>query len=99
MFEVARDFQYFIHFSNDGASMALGAPKKWMWSGMTTYRPTSHFDASFNNTNPLYNFMTCNLGLHTAHHYRPGMHWSLLPALHAEIESRIPRKMINPNFW
>ena len=63
------------------------------------YYPTSHFDASFNNTNPLYNFMTCNLGLHTAHHYRPGVHWSLLPALHAEIESRIPPKLVNPNFW
>lgn len=61
--------------------------------------PTSHFDASFNNTNPLYNFMTCNLGLHTAHHYRPGVHWSLLPALHAEIVDRIPPKQINPNFW
>lgn len=61
--------------------------------------PTNHFDASFNNTNPLYNFMTCNLGLHTAHHYRPGVHWSLLPALHAEIVSRIPAKQINPNFW
>jgi fatty acid desaturase len=63
------------------------------------HHPTSHFDASFNNTNPLYNFMTCNLGLHTAHHYRPGLHWSLLPALHAEILPRIPAKQINPNFW
>jgi fatty acid desaturase len=61
--------------------------------------PTSHFDASFNKTNPIYNFMTCNLGLHTAHHYRPGVHWSLLPGLHAEIADRIPAKQINPNFW
>lgn len=63
------------------------------------FYPTNHFDASFNNTNPLYNYMTCNLGLHTAHHYRPGVHWSLLPALHAEIVDRIPARQIHPNFW
>ncbi len=63
------------------------------------FHPTSHYDASFNNTNPLYNFMTCNLGLHTAHHLRPGVHWSLLPAIHAEILDRIPSKQVNPRFW
>ena len=63
------------------------------------FHPTSHYDASFNNTNPLYNLMTCNLGLHTAHHLRPGVHWSLLPAIHAEILDRIPSKQINLRFW
>jgi len=63
------------------------------------HHPTSHYDASFNNVNPLYNWMTCNLGLHTAHHLRPGVHWSLLPALHAEILHRIPARQIHPHFW
>lgn len=63
------------------------------------FYPTSHFDASFNNVNPVYNWMTCNLGLHTAHHLRPGLHWSLLPELHAEIAGRIPAHQIHPKFW
>jgi fatty acid desaturase len=32
-----------------------------------------------------YNVRTLNLGYHAAHHLRPGLHWSKLPALHAEI--------------
>ena len=37
---------------------------------------SNHLDASRNNVNPLFNFITCNLGYHTAHHKRPGIHWS-----------------------
>lgn len=61
--------------------------------------PTDHFDASVNNLNPLFNFMTCNLGFHTAHHKKPGIHWSLLPEIHDEIKDRIPGKLIETNFW
>ena len=61
--------------------------------------PTNHYDASKNNLNPLYNFLTCNLGYHTAHHKRPGVHWSLLPKLHEEIKDQIPAKLIQTNFW
>ncbi len=50
----------------------------------------SHFVASNNILHRGYNLLTGNLGYHTAHHYRPGVHWSKLPALHAEIEDRIP---------
>ncbi|MFO0690887.1 MAG: fatty acid desaturase [Myxococcota bacterium] len=63
------------------------------------FYPTSHYDASFNNVNPIYNYLTCNLGLHTAHHMRPGVHWSLLPEIHAEILHKIPPHQIHPNFW
>jgi fatty acid desaturase len=61
--------------------------------------PTSHYDASMNNTSPIYNFLTCNLGYHTAHHKRPGVHWSLLPKLHEEIKHEIPAEMIRTTFW
>jgi len=63
------------------------------------HHPTSHYDASVNNLSPLYNFLTCNLGYHTAHHKRPGLHWSLLPQVHREIESRIPSEQIRRSFW
>jgi len=40
-----------------------------------------------------------NLGLHTAHHKQPGVHWSLLPQLQAEIEEQIPDELILKTFW
>ena len=58
----------------------------------------SHYDASRNNTNPLYNYITCNLGYHTAHHKRPGVHWSLLPKIHDEIKHRIPPELTQAHF-
>ena len=63
------------------------------------HHPTSHYDASVNRIDPVYNFLTCNLGYHTAHHLRPGVHWSLLPKVHAEIEHEIPEEMIIRSFW
>jgi fatty acid desaturase len=50
----------------------------------------SHFVASNNILQPFYNWLTGNLGYHTAHHYKPGVHWSQLKQLHAEIEAKIP---------
>jgi len=58
-----------------------------------------HYAASVNRTSRVYNFLTCNLGYHTAHHARPGLHWSLLEPLHEEIEERIPEEMIVPTFF
>ena len=63
------------------------------------WQPTAHHDASYNNLNPIYNFLTCNLGYHTAHHTRPGVHWSLLPDVHEDMKDRIPPEMIQTNFW
>ncbi len=61
--------------------------------------PSCHEDASMNRTSPLFNFMTYNLGYHTAHHKRPGVHWSLLPKIHEEIKDQIPPEMIQTSFW
>jgi len=56
-------------------------------SGLDT---KNQFEASYNNLGKIYNFFTGNLGYHTAHHYKQGVHWSKLPALHATIEDKIP---------
>jgi fatty acid desaturase len=44
---------------------------------------------SRNVTGWLMNVLLFNNGMHTVHHLKPGMHWSLSPAAHREIESRI----------
>jgi fatty acid desaturase len=50
----------------------------------------SHEVASNNMVQRLYNLWTGNLGYHTAHHTRPGVHWSQLRALHDELAPHIP---------
>jgi len=59
-------------------------------SGLDTQ---NEFEASYNNLNPLYNILTGNLGYHTAHHHKQGVHWSKLPQLHATIEDNIPKHL------
>lgn len=56
-------------------------------SGLDT---ENEFEASRNKLSPLYNLLTGNLGYHTAHHHKQGVHWSRLPALHAKIADKIP---------
>lgn len=61
-------------------------------SGLET---DDHHHASRNILHPLYNFTSFNLGYHTAHHMHPGLHWTLLPEVHAQIAHRIPRGLIS----
>lgn len=60
-------------------------------SGLST---ENEFEASRNNLNRFYNITTGNLGYHTAHHHKQGVHWSLLPALHDKIKHQIPAHLI-----
>lgn len=50
----------------------------------------NHFEASYNIMNRWFNVLTGNLGYHTAHHYKQGVHWSDLPKLHESIKDKIP---------
>lgn len=57
------------------------------------------FAASYNNTSKIYNWLTGNLGYHTAHHYKHGIHWSKLPELHEQIKAKIPDYCYQQPFW
>jgi fatty acid desaturase len=65
-------------------------------SGLDT---DNQFEGSYNNISPLFNLLTGNLGYHTAHHYKQGAHWSVLPELHETIKDQIPQHLMrNANF-
>lgn len=51
--------------------------------------PRSAFNHSRNHVGRLLNWCLFNNGFHTAHHLRPGLHWSRLPEYHREIRARI----------
>ena len=57
------------------------------------YDTQNEFEASYNNLNPIFNLLTGNLGYHTAHHHKMGVHWSKLPDLHATIADKIPQEL------
>lgn len=63
------------------------------------HHTADHVEASVNRESHLFNLLSWNLGYHTAHHMRPGVHWSLLPELHREIRDRIPPKQRLAAFW
>lgn len=50
-------------------------------------------EASYNILNRRFNQLTGNLGYHTAHHHRQGVHWSKLPELHQKIAPQIPANL------
>jgi fatty acid desaturase len=54
----------------------------FLWhDGCDAEHPVNH---SRNFVGPLLNFLGVNNGYHGIHHMEPGLHWSLLPAAHAE---------------
>ncbi len=76
-----------------------------LYTALTTYAhhcgldTDDQFAASYNNTSKLYNWLTGNLGYHTAHHYKHGIHWSKLPELHEKIKEKIPPSCYRNSFW
>ncbi len=65
-------------------------------SGLDT---NNEYEASYNILHPVYNICTGNLGYHTAHHVKMGIHWSRLPEFHASIADKIPFELyITPGF-
>jgi fatty acid desaturase len=47
---------------------------------------TNEYDSANNFLNFYYTVLSFNEGYHVAHHSKPGLHWSLLPYLHEEVE-------------
>jgi fatty acid desaturase len=51
--------------------------------------PFSEYDHSRSFTSAAVNFLLFNNGYHLVHHENPGVHWSKLPELHAQVEHLI----------
>jgi fatty acid desaturase len=66
--------------------------------GCDEHSPNPHERAN-NSLSPLFNRTCHNFGYHTAHHVRPGAHWTELPAIHAEIADQIPARLLKPFGW
>lgn len=60
-------------------------------TGLDTKDP---YAATHNILDPAYNFCAWNLGYHTAHHLRPGLHWTNLPDAHRKISKKIPGELV-----
>ncbi len=51
------------------------------------------------NFTGLLNFLLFNNGLHTIHHEKAGLHWSLIPEEHKKIEHHIHDSLKEKSFW
>lgn len=65
----------------------------------TDLESEDQFASSHNITDKWFNTLTGNLGFHTAHHYKQGVHWSKLPELHEQIKDKIPEECFRPSFF
>ena len=51
------------------------------------------------NFTGILNFLLFNNGLHTIHHHKAGLHWSMVPKAHKEIEHKIDPVLLERSFW
>lgn len=61
--------------------------------------PFSEHDHSRSFTSPILNYLLFNNGYHGAHHEHPGVHWTRLPALHAEVADQIHPSLVQRSLW
>lgn len=59
--------------------------------------PSSRWDHSRNFVGPVANWLVFNSGYHTAHHEKPGTHWSALAELHATLAANIHPELNQPS--
>jgi beta-carotene hydroxylase len=59
----------------------------------------SEWNHSRNFVSPVLNALLFNNGYHTVHHYKPGVHWSQTPKLHAEHASKIDPELQVKSWW
>ena len=71
----------FIWIPHVYAAWGIVSTNMWQHDGCDVDHKYNH---SRTFTGPLLNFLTMNNGYHGAHHDRPSLHWSLLPAYHEE---------------
>lgn len=57
------------------------------------------YDHANNCLNSTFNRFTHNFGYHTAHHLRPGAHWSELPDIYQEVEHLVPEARKKQFSW
>jgi fatty acid desaturase len=57
------------------------------------------YERSNNSLSRWFNRTTHNFGYHTAHHIRPGAHWTELPGIHGAIADKIPARHLKPFSW
>ncbi len=61
--------------------------------------PWSEHNHSRNFVSPTLNFLLFNNGFHTAHHEKPGLHWSKLADAHAKIADQIDPSLKQSSVW
>lgn len=83
------------------AAWGIVGTNYWQHDGCDENHPVNH---SRNFTNPFLNFIAFNNGFHGAHHNRPDLHWSQLPAYHTEhirpqLHPNLEQKYLLPYLW